>query len=146
MTEEEAARKKREDDLEIQRIKAMKEGRTIETPSGEGRMVRIVQRDMDEKEGASPVTSPVAKSGGKVRISAPPKLPIKPSSKVKSSEKAKTSGEAPVEGSKLGVRAKKALLAAGITDFSELKGKKKKDLTAISGIGDKAADEILTAI
>ena len=46
----------------------------------------------------------------------------------------------------LSARVEKALVSAGMTKLEDIKDRKKEDLLAVKGIGEKAAEEILKII
>lgn len=138
IAEQEQERIRKEQELEVQKLKAMREGKKIQAKSDQGKVVRIVRQEQTEPAKETPKPAVKAKKEDKVKKS-------KPAAKTPKTTKAKPKSEGTGLDS-LGSRTKNALEAAGIKKLTELKGKTKDDLKEIKGIGDKAADEILKAL
>jgi small subunit ribosomal protein S2 len=127
-TEEAEERERRERELEIQRLKAMKEGKVVEEPgSSQGKIVRIVQKaDVPKKTDGT--TAPKKKAATKTASKASKKKPGK--------KKAE-----PKEEVGLSTRVSNALKKAKISP-EKLADMKDDEITDIPGIGPSSLEEI----
>jgi small subunit ribosomal protein S2 len=139
-TEEEEERMRKERELEVRRLKAMKEGKVVEGLSGstEGKLVRIVQKaDVPVKEDAVPAEKVAAKPSQEKKPAAR-KAAKKPAKKPAKKEAAAPEAE-------LSSRVTNALEKAKVS-LEALLEMTEEEITDIPGIGPSSLKEITAYI
>jgi hypothetical protein len=132
-TEEAEERERRERELEVQRLKAMKEGKVVEEPgSTQGKIVRIVQKaDVEKKAGDAPAAP---------KKKAPKKTASEVSKKPAKKKAAKKKAE-PKKEVELSTRVTNALKKAKVSPDA-LADMNEDEITDIPGIGPSSLEEI----